>query len=135
MAYLLDTNVISDIQRPRPNGGVLAWFGRVKSSELYLSVLTMAEVRRGIELVRPRNAARASALEVWLTSLAGAYAARTIGIDYEIADTWGRVDAIPQIPKIDGLLAATALVRGWTIVTRNVADFDRTGVLTLNPFT
>jgi predicted nucleic acid-binding protein len=135
VTYLVDTNVLSELRRPQPNAAVLAWFGGVRSSQdLYLSVLTIAEIRYGIELVAGRDPRQADALDAWLTTLLAEYAVRTIGIDLETADRWARLRAGSGAPNVDGLLAATALVRDWTLVTRNVADFERTGVRTLNPF-
>jgi predicted nucleic acid-binding protein len=135
MPYLLDTNVISELRRPTPNPGVATWFESVvRSSDLYLSVLTVAELRHGVERLRPRNAAQAASLEAWLAELLGTYATRTISIDLEIADCWARTNAVRRVPSVDGLIAATALVRGWTLVTRNVEEVAQTGVALLNPF-
>jgi len=136
MPYLLDTNLVSELRKPHPNVGVLAWFDSIRRpDDLYLSTVTVGEIRRGIERLRPRDPVQAAALESWLTGLLGAHATRAIAVDLEIADRWGRLDALHQLPGVDGLLAATALVRGWTLVTRNVEDVARTGVKLLNPFT
>jgi hypothetical protein len=120
MPFLLDANAVSELRKPSPNPGVVAWFDAVDPRGLYLSVLTIAEIRRGIELLRPRNGPQARALDDWLTGLSGTHAIRTIGVDLEVADCWAHLNAVQRLPAVDSLLAATALVRGWTIVIRNV---------------
>lgn len=135
MTYLLDTNVVSEFTRRRPNPGVMDWFASVPDARLHLSVLTVGEIRQGIERLRRRNPARAAGLDDWLDGLLAAYRDRIAPIDAATADRWGRLGIPDPVPVVDGLLAATALVRGWTLVTRNVADLERTGVATLDPFT
>jgi predicted nucleic acid-binding protein len=134
VTYLLDTNVISELRRRAPHPNVVTWFEAVRSEELYLSVLTIGEIRRGIQLLRPTDAATADRLDAWLSGLIATYGRRIVAVDTQIAQEWGRLNAPDRVPAIDGLLAATAIVRGWTLVTRNVADVASTGVLTLNPF-
>jgi predicted nucleic acid-binding protein len=136
VTYLLDTNVVAELRRQRPNAGVLAWFDSIRRpQDLYLSVLTIAEIRRGIERIGARDPQQRAALEEWLTTLLGEHAVSTVSVDPEIADRWARVEPTYGAPNVDGLLAATALVRDWTLVTGNVAAFERTGVKLLNPFT
>ncbi len=133
-SYLLDTNVVSELRRRRPDEAVLAWFDRATASELYLSVLTIGELRQGIESLRRRDPRGAEALGSWHTGLLSAYADRIVPVDAAVADRWGRLNVPDRVPVVDGMLAATALVHGWTLVTRNISDVRRTGVQTLNPF-
>lgn len=134
MSFLLDTNVVSELERRRPNVGVLRWFDRVRPGDLHLSVLTIGQIRRGIERVRPRNPTRAAGLETWLAGLRVSFRERILPIDAAIAEQCGRLNDPNPAPIVDSLLAATALVHDWTVVTRNAVDFDRTGVRVLNPF-
>ena len=134
MTYLLDTNIVSELRKRDPNPRVVAWYGTVTSAQLFLSVLTLGEIRMGIERLRRRDNARADLLEQWLHGLGVAYRDHLINVDTDIAEEWGRLNVPDQLPIIDGLLAATAKVRGWTLVTRNVADLTRSGVSRLNPF-
>ena len=132
--YLLDTNVLSEARRPAGDPGVKAWLASVRGSELYLSVLVLGEIRRGVELLRRRDAAQATVFDEWLTQLHRAYADRLIPITPAIAEEWGRLNVPDPLPVIDGLLAATAKVARLTLVTRNTADLARSGVPLLNPF-
>jgi toxin FitB len=134
VSFLLDTNVVSELRRRSPAPSVVRWFGDVPAGELYLSVLTIGDVRQGIEQLRLKDPVAAEPIDQWLKGLVKAYSDRIVGIDTAIAETWGRLNVPDRVPAIDGLLAATAIVRNWTLVTRNVADVARTGVRTLNPF-
>lgn len=134
MAYLLDTCVISELRKPRCDRGVATWMGGIQPDEAFLSVLTLGEIRRGIELQRSRDPKAAGALERWLLGLEVHYADRILPISPGIADCWGRLCLSQPLPVSDGLIAATGLEHKLTIVTRNVADFQRSGVNTLNPF-
>jgi predicted nucleic acid-binding protein len=134
MAYLLDTNVFSEVRRARPDPNVDTWFASVDDDDIFLSVLVAGEIRQGVERLRPRDPRRAEAYEMWLNELLVRYAERTAAIDAEVAEEWGRLNAVRPLPVIDGLLAATAIVRGWTLVTRNVRDVAPTGVPCLDPF-
>lgn len=134
MTYLLDTNVVSELRKRNPDPAVLAWYDKVTSAEIFLSVLTIGEIRLGIERLRRKDSARAGLLEHWLRGLRAAYGDRIIGVDAEVAEEWGRLNVPDPVPVIDGLLAASAKVRGWTLVTRNTADMVRSGVSVLNPF-
>jgi predicted nucleic acid-binding protein len=134
LRYLLDTNVVSETRRPRPAPEVIAWLDRHRGDDLFVSVLTLGEIRRSIELLRRRNTARASGLENWLDEVTLQYAERIAAVDTVVADRWGRLNAVGPRSPVDSLIAATALVHNMTVATRNVADFEPTGVRTVNPF-
>ena len=136
--FLLDTNVISELVKPRPEPRVTAWIDATDESLLYVSVLTMGEIRKGVTSLL--DSARRVALEAWLDSvLALRFAHRTLPIDQAVADRWGRLAAEAAVaksplPVIDGLLAATALQHDLTLVTRNTRDVARTRVPLFNPW-
>ncbi|WP_407051218.1 type II toxin-antitoxin system VapC family toxin [Methyloraptor flagellatus] len=135
MTYLIDTNIISEIRKgERCNTGVAAWYAGIADADLFLSTLVLGEIRKGIELARARDRDKASALERWLRAIEIAFAGRVLGIDNAVADQWGRMTAIRPIPVIDGLLAATALANGLTLVTRNERDVAGLGASVFNPF-
>ena len=134
MAYLLDTCLISELRKPSCNPGVAAWMTLVEPDEAYLSVITLGEIRRGIEQHRAKDAKAAGALERWLLGLESHYAERILPISPAVADRWGRLSPAQPLPVSDGLIAATAIEHKLTVVIRNIADFQRTGVNTLNPF-
>ena len=135
MSYLVDTNVVSELRKGRRcDPGVASWFAAASSEDLFLSVLTIGEIRKGIESIRRRDARAAEALELWLGDVVAAHADRILPVDEVIAQQWGRFNVPDPLPVLDGLLAATASVHGLTLVTRNVRDVERTGVSCLNPF-
>jgi len=134
MTYLLDTNVVSELRKRHPDPFVLAWYGRVASADIFISALTVGEIRLGIERVRRRDAAQADLLEQWLRGLQEIYADHIIDVDAGVAEQWGRVNVPDPLPVIDGLLAASAITHRCTLVTRNVADIARSGVPLINPF-
>ncbi len=134
MAFLLDTNVVSEVRRSAADSKVRAWLASVPDAELHLSVLVIGEIRQGIERLRRRDPAQAGVFETWLSTLLHDYADRIIPVTVEVAEEWGRLNVPDPLPVIDGLMAATAKVRGWTLVTRNVTDLARAGVRLLNPF-
>ncbi|HVT60122.1 MAG TPA: type II toxin-antitoxin system VapC family toxin [Thermoanaerobaculia bacterium] len=135
MSYLVDTNVVSELRKNRRcNPGVAAWFAGVSSEEIYLSVLTVGELRKGIESIRRRDEAAAKALEAWLQELVFAYSDRFLPVDQVIAEQWGRFSVPDPLPVFDALLAATAKVHGLTLVTRNLKHVERTGVDCMSPF-
>ena len=135
MPYLLDTCIISELRKPGINPGVSSWISGIRPDEAFLSVLTIGEIRSGIELHRLRNPSGAGNLERWLLGLETHYAERILPITTKIADRWGRLSPNQPLPAIDGLIAATGLEHQLPVVTRNVADFQRSGVNTINPFT
>ena len=135
MSYLLDTNVISELRKgERADQGVRAWFAGLADEEIFLSVLTVGEIRRGIESIRRRDLDAAAALDSWLSRVVEAHRDRIIGVDRAIAEEWGRLNVPDPLPVVDGLLAATAKVTGLTLATRNVADVEGAGVEVFNPF-
>lgn len=135
MSYLLDTNVISELRKgERADPRVTAWFADLAEEEIFLSVLTIGEIRRGIESVRRRDPDSAAALDRWLALLSEAHGDRILPIDRAIAEEWGRMNVPDPLPAVDGLLAATARLLGLTLVTRNVADVEGAGVELLDPF-
>jgi predicted nucleic acid-binding protein len=132
---LLDTNVLSELRKgARANAHLRGWFQRIAVDEIYLSVLVIGELRRGIERVRRRDTRQAAALERWLTRVASDHGERILPVDGRVADQWGRLTAMQPGSVIDTLMAATALVHGLVLVTRNVRDVAWTGVSCLNPF-
>ena len=110
------------------------WFASTPGNEMFLSVIVLGEVRRGIERLLSRDPKQAAILEAWLHGLYDGFASRIIPIDAEIAEEWGRISAPAPVPPEDGLMAATARVRGMVLVTRNVAHVTHTGVRVLNPW-
>ncbi len=132
-AYLLDTNVVSELRKRRPHGGVVAWVESMDDSQLYLSAVTLGEIQAGIELTREHDPDKAGEIETWLELVTGAY--NVLPMDATTFRTWARLmhkksDALYE----DAMIAATAKVHGLTIVTRNVADFNALGIEVFNPF-
>jgi predicted nucleic acid-binding protein len=134
LSYLLDTNVVSELRKRSPHANVAAWYDGVPSSELFLSCLTIGEVRLGIEVLRRKDKAQAAVLDRWLATLHTIYRDRIVAVDNAIAEQWGELNVSGTLPVIDSLLAATAMVWDWTLVSRNTADLCRTGARLLNPF-
>ena len=135
MSYLLDTNVISELRKgDRADPNVVAWFSGLAEEEILLSVLTIGEIGRGIESIRLRDRDAAAALDGWLHQLVAQHRDRILPIDQSIADEWGRLNVPDPLSVVDGLLAATAKIRGLTLATRNVKDIARTGARSVNPF-
>ena len=135
MSYLLDTNVLSELRRKTPNPAVSAWFATRPATSLYLSVLTLGELRKGIDGVK--DEARRLALSDWLqTEMSVFFMGRVLSIDEQVADRWGQLVAAARrpLPAVDSLLAATALVHGLSMVTRNAKDFEGLGLEVINPW-
>ncbi|MDO8813496.1 MAG: type II toxin-antitoxin system VapC family toxin [Gallionella sp.] len=135
MSYLLDTNVISELVRPKPAKAVLAWFENIPSEALHISVLTLGEIRKGIENMP--DGTRREKLRLWLEhELADWFDTRVLTVDIPVADRWGRLLAQigRPVPSIDSLLAATALHHELRLVTRNQKDFDYPGLEVINPW-
>ena len=135
MRCLVDTNVISELRKgERANRGVMTWFEGSVDRDLYLSVLTAGELRRGIETIRRRDPRAAATLDRWLRSVVRDFAERLLPVDRRVAEEWGRLNAVVTRPVVDGLLAATAAAHNLVLVTRNIRDMADTGVELLNPF-
>ncbi|KAA9376929.1 type II toxin-antitoxin system VapC family toxin [Microbispora cellulosiformans] len=132
--YLLDTNVVSEVRKRNGSVAVRDWIGAAHGPTLYLSSLTVGEIRCGVELRRRNDPAQAAVLEGWLHALLRRFGDRIVPVTPEVAEEWGRLNAVRTLPTADGLIAATARVNGWTLVSRNVKDFEGTGVSVLNPF-
>jgi predicted nucleic acid-binding protein len=135
MTYLIDANVVSEIRRRRPDRSVLDWLAGTASAEQHLSVLTVGELRRGAALLRRRDQRAAASLDSWIDATVSEHRDRLVPVTIEVAERWARIGVPDPVPPVDGLLAATALVHDWTLVTRNTADMEPTGVRTFNPFT
>lgn len=134
MSFLLDTNVLSEIRKPNADANVREWFRSVDDGDLFLSVLVVGEIRQGIERLRRRDRRQAEVYDSWLATLQLQYGERIIPITSEIAEEWGRLNVPDPVGVIDGLMAATAKVRGLTLVTRNTTDVARTGLALVDPF-
>jgi len=133
--YLIDTNIISELRKgAQCNAHVAAWYASIDDGELYLSVLVLGEIRKGIERARAKLPTRAKALDEWLTTVTHSFAERILPIDQAAAEEWGRMSAKRSVSTIDALLAATAKVNGMTLVTRNMTDVADLGATVLNPF-
>ncbi len=131
--YLLDTNVVSELRKPRPHGGVLAWLESVDDAQLFLSAVTLGEIQAGIELTREQDTEKAFEIEAWLQLVAVSY--NVLPMDAAAFRTWAKLmhrksDTLYE----DALIAATAQVHGLTVVSRNVADFKALGFEVFNPF-
>lgn len=136
MRYLVDTNIISELRKgPRCEKAVMDWY----QAELVphggaISVITLGEIRKGISLLAARDLAQASRLEVWLEGLTKHFDNRILPVTAEIADRWGRLNALRPLPAMDSLLAATAIVHGLVLATRNVSDLENIGATLIDPF-
>ena len=135
MSFLVDTNVISELRKgARANPRVAAWFADLAEEEVYLSVLTVGEIRNGIERIMRRDRRAATALDRWLRTLVRDYEDRVLPVDRAVAEQWGRLSVPDPLPVIDALLAATAAVHGLVLATRNVKHLERTEVPLFDPF-
>jgi predicted nucleic acid-binding protein len=133
--YLIDTNIISEVRKGEQcDTNVARWYASLGDADIYLSVLVLGEIRKGIERVRRNSQDRARALELWLATLRERFADRVLPVDQVVADEWGRMSAIRSVPSLDALLAATAKVNQMTFATRNVADVAGLGADVINPF-
>lgn len=131
--YLLDTNVVSELRKPRPRGAVVAWLQSLDDAQLYVSAVTLGEIQAGIEMTREQDPQKAQEIEAWLALVAGAY--NVLPMDAAAFTAWARLmhrksDTFYE----DAMIAATAKVHGLTVATRNVADFRALGFEVFNPF-
>ena len=135
MSYLLDTNVVSELVRPKPNNQVVSWFKSVPDDALHLSVLSLGEIRKGVEQLKTSR--RQERLRVWLEQdIKDWFGVRLLSVDAAVAERWGRLLAQTKrpVPAIDSLLAATALHNELRVVTRNENDFDFPDLDVINPW-
>jgi hypothetical protein len=135
MSYLLDTNIISETIRSNPNKALISWLDKIPGEALFVSVLSLGEIRKGIEALSDRR--RREKLRIWLEhDLPAWFEGRVLPVDLAVADRWGRLlaDARRPVPTIDSLLAATALHHELRLVTRNSGDFVYPGLEVINPF-
>jgi predicted nucleic acid-binding protein len=131
--YLLDTNVVSELRRSKPHGALLAWFADVSDADLRVSAVTIGEIQAGIEITRERDEDKAREIESWLELVAHSY--NVLPMDAETFRCWARLMHRRSDDLIeDAMIAATAIVHGLTVATRNVRDFGAFGVKTLDPF-
>ena len=131
--FLLDTNVVSELRRARPHGGVVAWLESIPEADLFISAVTFGELQAGVEITREQDPAKAAAIEAWIDALAETSA--ILPLDARTFRTWARLthrrsDDLSE----DAMIAATAMVHGLTVATRNVRDFVIFGVSTFDPF-
>lgn len=131
--YLLDTNIVSELRKPCPHGGVVAWLESLDDSQLYVSAVTLGEIQAGIELIREQDPEKAQEIEAWLALVADAY--NVLPMDAAAFMAWARLmhrksDTLYE----DAMIAATSKVHGLTIASRNVADFQALGFEAFNPF-
>lgn len=134
-AFLLDTNVLSELRKGgRADPGVARWFAGLDDAQIFLSVLTLGEARRGVESIRRRDRRQARQLESWLSEVATLFADRILPVDARVAERWGRMNVPDPLPVIDGLLAATAHVHDLTLATRDTGPAERSGADVVNPF-
>jgi len=135
LSYLVDTNVLSELRRKQPDGNVVRWLQKRPPTTLFLSALTLGELRKGIEMM-PEGERKRSYLDWLEVELPRFFSGRVLTIDEPVADCWGRLVAKAgrTLPAIDSLLAATAMTHGLTLVTRNEQDFQHSGLDVINPW-
>jgi toxin FitB len=132
--FLIDTVTISELRRRQRDPVLMAWFGRQRATDLFLSVISIGEIERGIARQRATDPGFASALAAWLDGVLALYGERILSFDLQTARRWGALSAALGNRSADLMIAASALEHGLTVVTRNVSDFEPTGVAVLDPF-
>ena len=132
--YLIDTVAISELRKPQRDSGLVAWFEQQRTTDLFVSVISIGEIERGIARQRTTDPGFAAALAAWLDRVLALYGERILPFELKTARRWGLLSAAIGNDSADLMIAATALEHGLTVVTRNVSDFEPTGVATLNPF-
>jgi predicted nucleic acid-binding protein len=134
VSFLLDTVVLSELRKTRPAGKVVRWIKAQKAQSLFVSVISVGEIERGIDRIRKTDAAFAAELELWLEALLRLYEDHVLPVSADAARLWGRLSARLGNDSVDLLIAATAMTHGLTVVTRNVRHFVPTGVAVIDPF-
>lgn len=134
MKYLVDTNVLSELRKRKSDPAVHAWFDARQPWELYVSVLTIGEISIGAHRMAARDAQQAIAIQDWLRTMITEFDSRILPVTASVATQWGSLARIRTVAEIDGLIAATALVHGCVVVTRNVSHFEGLGFGVQNPF-
>jgi len=132
--FLLDTNVISEVRRSRADPNVLRFFAKADTAGLFLSVISLGEIRKGVARQNRSNPVAAARLAAWSDGLAPMFEDRILPIDLQIASLWGNLSSSRSLPVVDTLIAATAIVHGLVLVTRNIGDFAFTGLGLINPW-
>ena len=135
MKVLVDTNVLSELQRGRnaaPN--VVAWFAQIPRDQVFTSVVVLGEIRRGIELLARRDKAQAAVFERWYAAMRDRFEDRVLVVDERVMTIWSRISVPNMLPAYDGLIAATALAHGMTVATRDMTDYRRAGIDAINPW-
>jgi predicted nucleic acid-binding protein len=131
--YLLDTNVLSELRKTKPHGAVIAWIARVPDAQLHLSAVTLGELQAGVEITRERDPSRADNIESWIDLVAASW--NVLPVDAAVFRAWAKLMHRKSDDSIeDAMIAATAVIHGLTVVTRNVRDFRYFGVTLLDPF-
>jgi hypothetical protein len=131
--YLLDTNVISELRKPKPHGALLAWIGGLDGRQMFLSAITLGELQTGVERTRKQNPTKAQEIELWVDQLAGSF--QVLPMDGACCREWTRLmHGLSDDLSEDGMIAATARIHDLTVATRNTCDFDRLCVRVVNPF-
>ena len=131
--YLLDTDILSELRKPQRNAALVGWFERQRTADLFLSVISIGEIERGIARQRSIDPIFAEALTRWLDTLLGLYGERILAFDIQAARRWGLLSAALGNDSADLLIAATALEHGLIVLTRNVKHFEPTGVRVIDP--
>jgi toxin FitB len=131
--YLLDTNVVSELRRPRPHGAVVAWMEAIPDEHLHVSAVTLGELQAGVEITRERDSLKAAEIETWISRITGLY--NVLPLDGSCFRAWAKLmHRKPDDLVMDALIAATAAVHDLTVATRNLRDFQRLGCPTINPW-
>jgi len=131
--YLLDTNVISEFRKPRPNLAVTAWLRDIPEEQLYICAASLGELQAGVEITRKQDEAKAIEIEAWIDEIAAKH--QVLALDAPVCRAWGKlIRGRSNTLLEDALNAACAMVHGLTVATRNVKDFDALGARTINPF-
>ncbi|MCX7119267.1 MAG: type II toxin-antitoxin system VapC family toxin [Gammaproteobacteria bacterium] len=131
--YLLDTNIVSELRKPRPYAGVVSWLNAISDTDLYLSAVTLGEIQAGIEITREQDSVKAVIIEAWATQVSQTY--NVLSMDANTFRVWAKLmHKESNTVYEDAMIAATAIVHNLTVVTRNLRDFKRFEVQTFNPF-